>query len=232
MLPLEKVYRLWDHVLFGSPSLPLYVAIAFLRQMRQFLLKADFNSTMLFFANMQSVDIHKCVADSDSIQKRTPPSVVASSHFHASTLPVVNSGGEDTPTIRQEWEKPVTIEQFKKEACCRVNPRDVQEHLIQLAIIIDVRDEEQYDQAHVVSAINIPASKLEAHNESEQTDRRDPLDSIRHKKGLPIVIVGNGCDYSETDKLALRLIRDHFPYISVVLGGAQALADVCAQRTR
>ncbi|CAB5395590.1 unnamed protein product [Rhizophagus irregularis] len=43
VFPLDKTYHLWDKILVGPPSLPLFIGISILRQLREMLLKSEFN---------------------------------------------------------------------------------------------------------------------------------------------------------------------------------------------
>jgi hypothetical protein len=44
ILPLDKVYPLWDAILTSPTSLPLFIAVAILRELRSTLLPLDFNA--------------------------------------------------------------------------------------------------------------------------------------------------------------------------------------------
>jgi len=59
---MDKILRLFDHLLVGPPSLPLYVGIAILRQLRGTLLAAGFNESIMIFSDTPDVDISACLA--------------------------------------------------------------------------------------------------------------------------------------------------------------------------
>jgi hypothetical protein len=61
VFPLDKIFPLFDQLLVGPPSLPLYVGLALLRQLRAPLLAAGFNDATLIFSDSPDVDMSLCV---------------------------------------------------------------------------------------------------------------------------------------------------------------------------
>ena len=61
VFPMDKIFHLFDQLLVGPPSLPLYVGIAILRQLRGTLLAAGFNESIMIFSDMPDVDISLCL---------------------------------------------------------------------------------------------------------------------------------------------------------------------------
>lgn len=52
IFPLNKIFHLWDTLLLGNCSFPLFAGIAILQQVRSDLLKFDFNECILLFSDM------------------------------------------------------------------------------------------------------------------------------------------------------------------------------------
>ena len=78
VFPLDKVYHLWDKFMVGPPSLPLFVGVAILRQIRDDLLKYEFNGCIsLFSEHFPKIDIEKCIQSAMNMCKVTPPSIVS-----------------------------------------------------------------------------------------------------------------------------------------------------------
>lgn len=78
VFPLDKVYHLWDKFVVGPASLPLFVGVAILRQIRDDLLKYEFNGCIsLFSENFPKIDIERCIQSAMNMCKVTPPSIVA-----------------------------------------------------------------------------------------------------------------------------------------------------------
>ncbi|KAI8636789.1 rab-GTPase-TBC domain-containing protein [Parasitella parasitica] len=57
VFPLDKIYHLWDKLLVGPSSLPLFAGIAILRQIRDTLLSYEFNDCIVLFSD----SFPKCV---------------------------------------------------------------------------------------------------------------------------------------------------------------------------
>jgi hypothetical protein len=68
---------LWDKLLVGSSSIPLFTGVAILRQIRGVLLTSEFNDCItLFSESFPEVDIEKCLQSALSMFKVTPESVL------------------------------------------------------------------------------------------------------------------------------------------------------------
>ena len=52
ILPLHKIYYLWDTLLLGNCSFPLFVGVSILQHLRDDLLTFDFNECILMFSDM------------------------------------------------------------------------------------------------------------------------------------------------------------------------------------
>ncbi|KAF9191390.1 hypothetical protein BGZ51_007393 [Haplosporangium sp. Z 767] len=75
IFPLDKIYHLWDKILVGPSSLPLFVGIAILQQFRQELLRSEFNGAIgIFSESFPEMDIEKCIEAASAMCRVTPPS--------------------------------------------------------------------------------------------------------------------------------------------------------------
>jgi hypothetical protein len=87
VFPLEKTYRIWDKILVGPPSLPLFTGIAILKQLRNVFLTTEFNEAIMVLSDsFADVDIEKCLQSAMSMCKVTPPSVLYRVHDPLSKL--------------------------------------------------------------------------------------------------------------------------------------------------
>ena len=77
---MDKTYHLWDKILVGPQSLPLFIGISILHQLRDMLLKSEFNDCDTFSESFPDVDIEKCIQSALSMCKVTPPSVIYRVH--------------------------------------------------------------------------------------------------------------------------------------------------------
>ncbi|KAF9287339.1 hypothetical protein BGZ68_001947 [Mortierella alpina] len=75
IFPLDKIYHLWDKILVGPSSLPLFVGIAILQQFRLQLLQSEFNEAIgIFSESFPEMDIEKCIETALAMCRVTPPS--------------------------------------------------------------------------------------------------------------------------------------------------------------
>ena len=52
ILPLHKIYYLWDTLLLGNCSFPFFVGVSILQHLKDDLLTFDFNECILMFSDM------------------------------------------------------------------------------------------------------------------------------------------------------------------------------------
>ena len=55
--PLDKTYHLWDKILVGPPSLPLFTGVSIIRQFRDTLIKTEFNDCIMVAELFPNVEI-------------------------------------------------------------------------------------------------------------------------------------------------------------------------------
>ncbi|KAG0212206.1 hypothetical protein BGX33_003791 [Mortierella sp. NVP41] len=99
IFPLDKVYHLWDKILVGPSSLPLFVGIAILQQFRQELLQSEFNEAITIFSGtFPEMDIEKCIETALAMCRVTPPSTCWLSYDQESRemKRQLSSGGDTT----------------------------------------------------------------------------------------------------------------------------------------
>ena len=125
LLPLDKLYTLWDSLLAGSPSLPFFVALAILREMRSTLLPLDFNASILFFSHLPELDVREVLRQAVQYEERTPASIV-----------VPFSPPPPLPGV------PLTLEERQQEWAPRVAPTEALR--VRHAQLIDVRKHKEY----------------------------------------------------------------------------------------
>ena len=65
---------------------------------------------------------------------------------------------------------PELIKQIKSEIS-EVDPSEVREQLGNGAVVIDVRESEEFDQGHIPGALHVPRSYLESRIENAVSDR-------------------------------------------------------------
>ncbi|EIE80089.1 hypothetical protein RO3G_04794 [Rhizopus delemar RA 99-880] len=149
VFPLDKIYHLWDKLLVGPSSLPLFAGIAILRQIRDTLLSYEFNDCIVLFSDsFPKVDIEKCVQSALNMCKVTPPSILARIHG-----PKINKDLKDQEKTNTEnpWEKPIPVEIKKLELAPRLAVSDL-ERILPYSLVLDIRPESDY--ANVLKKLN------------------------------------------------------------------------------
>lgn len=145
VFPLDKIYHLWDKLLVGPSSLPLFAGIAILRQIRDTLLSYEFNDCIVLFSDsFPKVDIEKCVQSALNMCKVTPPSVSSRVHgpdHNGDTLEDEKLKGAAQGNMNQSWwNKPVSIDIKKTELAPRLSVSDVLK-ILPYALVLDIRPE-------------------------------------------------------------------------------------------
>ncbi|KAI9475379.1 MAG: rab-GTPase-TBC domain-containing protein [Benjaminiella poitrasii] len=141
VFPLDKIYHLWDKLLVGPSTLPLFAGIAILKQIRDTLLSYEFNDCIVLFSDsFPKVDIEKCVQSALNMCKVTPPSI--SSRVH---------GPNYTENDIKETALPISIEIKKAELAPRLSVKELPK-ILSYSLILDIRPEADY--ANILKKLN------------------------------------------------------------------------------
>jgi len=80
VFPLHKILHLWDKLMLGDSSYPLFIGIAILRQLRSTLLTSGFNECILLFSDLPDIVMDGCVLESQKMYEATPKSITHRQH--------------------------------------------------------------------------------------------------------------------------------------------------------
>lgn len=75
VFPLHKILHLWDKLILGDSSYPLYIGVAILRQLKTTLLESGFNECILLFSDLPDIVMETCVFESQEMYEKTPKSI-------------------------------------------------------------------------------------------------------------------------------------------------------------
>ncbi len=75
VFPLHKILHLWDRLLLGDSSYPLFIGISILKQLKSTLMDSGFNECILLFSDLPDIVIDSCVDSSEIMYGITPKSV-------------------------------------------------------------------------------------------------------------------------------------------------------------
>ncbi|EDV99954.1 TBC domain-containing protein kinase-like protein isoform X2 [Drosophila grimshawi] len=149
VFPLHKILHLWDKLMLGDSSYPLFIGIAILKQLKSTLLSSGFNECILLFSDLPDIVMESCVIESQKMYECTPKSITHRQHALRTQLPhVLDIGQAD-----------VELKHLQMEQCPRISAKDVHQLLMhapdQLALI-DLRSVVEYSRVYVPHSINIP----------------------------------------------------------------------------
>lgn len=204
VFPLDKTYHLWDKILVGPPSLPLFTGVSIIRQFRDTLIKTEFNDCIMVAELFPNVDIEKCVQSALSMYKVTPPSVIYRVHESDTKT------GENQHDQRW-WEQPTPIEVKKAELAPRISLKDLVK-LKNYVLVIDTRTEQEFGRGHFPLSINMNPTHLEQLSQA----------LWQEKKKYHVVVGVRG---ESGPQFASDLVNAGFPRVAVLNGGIDVMRD-------
>lgn len=80
VFPLYKIIHLWDKLILGDNSFPLFIGISVLKQLKATLLSSGFNECILLFSDLPDIVMETCVIESQKMYSTTPKSVAYRKH--------------------------------------------------------------------------------------------------------------------------------------------------------
>lgn len=75
VFPLHKILHLWDKLILGDSSYPLFIGIAVLKQLKGTLIESGFNECIMLFSDLPDIVMETCVYDSQKMYEKTPKSI-------------------------------------------------------------------------------------------------------------------------------------------------------------
>lgn len=80
VFPLHKIIHLWDKLILGDSSYPLFIGISILKQLKNTLLSSGFNECILLFSDLPDIVMETCVIASHKMYSKTPKSISYRKH--------------------------------------------------------------------------------------------------------------------------------------------------------
>lgn len=223
VFPLDKIYHLWDKLLVGPDSLPLFAGIAILRQIRETLLSYEFNDCIVLFSDsFPKVDIEKCVSSALTMCKVTPPSISARVHGPADQveeddMDFTQKQNKENGTTKHWWDQAVSIETKKIELAPRLGVQDLPK-ILPYSLVLDIRHETKYVKGHAPSSMNVLPSQLSSY--------ANILRKLNRKYHVVIADEGDG-----GPEFAADLVRRNFPRTALLQGGIEAFETITDKST-
>ncbi|XP_016948548.1 TBC domain-containing protein kinase-like protein [Drosophila biarmipes] len=182
VFPLHKILHLWDKLMLGDSSYPLFIGIAILRQLRSTLLTSGFNECILLFSDLPDIVMDGCVLESQKMYEATPKSITHRQHALRLQPPqALDIGVAD-----------VELKHLQQEQCPRISAKDVQFLLdnspAELALV-DLRSVVEFGRVHVPHSINIPFATVQLGEQRLEALQVPQLEALL--RGRIVVCVSN-----------------------------------------
>ncbi|CAH0397326.1 unnamed protein product [Chilo suppressalis] len=212
VFPLHKILHLWDALLVEGPSLPLFMGVGILRQLRDTLLSSGFNECILLSSDLPEIDIGECVKESINMCRSSPRSI---SYRRFTNEPPIKE-----PTDAVE----IPMEVLFSEICPRISLSDFFSLVCQdKCCVIDIRSNLLYEKSCIEGSINVPYSGVQLGQHELRAlglrPQRVLTDAIKQKK---TVVVASAED--ETAQLfSAHLVKCCVPRVCILHGGVPAL---------
>ncbi|XP_050362868.1 TBC domain-containing protein kinase-like protein [Nymphalis io] len=212
VFPLHKIVHLWDALLVEGPSLPLFMGVGILRQLRDTLLDSGFNECILLFSDLPEIDIGECVKESIEMCRISPRSI---SYRRFTNEPEM----KDPMDIVE-----VPLEVLLSETCSRISLADFFSLTCQdKCCVVDIRSNLLYEKSCIEGSVNVPYSGVHLGQHELKSLGAHPhkvlSEAIRLKK---IIVVASAED--ETAQLfSDYLVKCSVSRVCVLHGGVPAL---------
>ncbi|XP_026491312.2 TBC domain-containing protein kinase-like protein [Vanessa tameamea] len=212
VFPLHKIVHLWDALLVEGPSLPLFMGVGILRQLRDTLLDSGFNECILLFSDLPEIDIGECVKESIDMCRISPRSI---SYRRFTNEPEM----KDPMDIVE-----VPLDVLLSETCSRISLADFFSLTCQdKCCVVDIRSNLLYEKSCIEGSINVPYSGVHLGQHELKSLGAHPnkvlTEAIRQKK---IIVVASAED--ETAQLfSDYLVKCGVSRVCVLHGGVSAL---------
>ncbi|KAE9414229.1 hypothetical protein Angca_007708, partial [Angiostrongylus cantonensis] len=210
VLPIYKLFHVWDQLLQRDSSFPLFIGLAILRQLRQTLIESSFNDAILLFSDLPDLSMEVVVADSIAYYDRVPPSCAFRSH-------AVSSDSHLPPPRGLPCSLQNMAAELKKWKCPRISREEFAWRVIdELILVIDIRPQIEFGRGCVLRSINYPNV-----NDSSLLNIAEPMRTAQRNQH-PICIVG-GKDMDITRKFSGQLVNFGIDGVCVVDGGFEGI---------
>ncbi|KAM3968342.1 TBC domain-containing protein kinase-like protein [Aphomia sociella] len=216
VFPLHKIVHLWDALLVEGPSLPLFMGVGILRQLRDTLLESGFNECILLFSDLPEIDIGECVKESIDMCRSSPRSI--------SYRRFTNEAEIKDPMDIVE----IPMETLFTEICPRINLSDFFSLICQnKCCVVDIRSNLLFEKSCIEGSINVPFSGVQLGQVELRALGAAPSRALQAAvRAGHCVVVAAGAAGAQGDAAHLfsdYLVKCGVPRVCILHGGIQAL---------
>lgn len=219
VFPIQKILNLWDSLLLGNASFPLFIGFSILQQLRTVLLDSGFNECILLFSDLPEIDIELCVKESLSYCRSTPRSVTYRKHEILDSCDQYIMSGMQFPNL--------TVEEVNNECSPRISAEEIRRIIFNpllraRLLLIDIRHPSLFTASSFPGSINIHRSELkyEKHIDTLLSPSSE-INAVIHNKGKLVIIIGD--NDKEIFEFCSWLVSCGIPKVCILHGGLKAL---------
>ncbi|XP_055331674.1 TBC domain-containing protein kinase-like protein [Paramacrobiotus metropolitanus] len=225
VFPLHKIFQLWDQLLLGDDSFPLFIGLALLHSLKDKLLGFGFNECILLFSDFPDLNIQQCLKTAKEMFRHTPKS--ATYRVHANSA--MRNGDYPDCDLTDSLNKSAELENGKQEVCPRITWEELQ--WIQSRVekdsgktsvaplLIDIRSSDDYNKGTLPLSINIPF--LNAFGADGDLLPSPESQVLSDRRGKLVIVFDGRC--TNADKFASELVRLGFSHVCTLHQGIEQL---------
>lgn len=212
VFPLHKIFHLWDKLILGDNSYPLFIGIAILKQLKNTLLKSGFNECILLFSDLPDIVMETCVNDSETMYQFTPKSVTYRKFAMHEEEPGefdLKYSDEDHQEVQTELYPRISV--YDLIRLLRDRPSSV--------AVLDLRSNLEHKKVAIENSVNIPFSSVSLKESRLDVLNVPKLEGYLRKKIVVIVSTSH-----ESAMLFTKFLVDcHVPYVCVLNRGFESV---------
>ncbi|KRZ97784.1 TBC domain-containing protein kinase-like protein [Trichinella sp. T8] len=231
VLPLHKLFHVWDVLLLGGNAFPLCIGAAVLCDMEDRLLHCEFNECIILFSDVPEINVENCLKKALEIYQLAPKTLLYQRRLSAVFVNGKSNCRLDpfSFTLQVGTQLGLHLEEMDNDnvAPC---PEICAEEMLFLSerkkndvnnslIIVDVRDKEDFDHYSIPGSINIPYSSA---FEDGNFFLPSMLKNLLNKHYYMTVIVGSGSDL-KARQFTLLLVGLNYSRICLLHRGIEVL---------
>ncbi|KAL0839378.1 hypothetical protein ABMA28_016108 [Loxostege sticticalis] len=212
VFPLHKIVHLWDALLVEGPSLPLFMGVGILRQLRDTLLSSGFNECILLFSDLPEIDIGECVKESIEMCRSSPRSI----SYRRFT---------NEPEIKDPMDKvEIPMDVLFTEICPRISLSDFFSLVCQeKCCVIDIRSNLLYEKSCIEGSINVPYSGVHLGQHELRALGLQPQRALTEAAKLKKTVVVASAEDETAQLFSDYLVKCGVCRVCILHGGVRAL---------
>ncbi|XP_058821830.1 TBC domain-containing protein kinase-like protein [Topomyia yanbarensis] len=212
VFPLHKIFHLWDKLILGDNSYPLFIGIAILKQLKNTLLKSGFNECILLFSDLPDIVMETCVNDSESMYQFTPRSITYrkfAMHEEEPTEFDLKYSDEDHGEVQTELYPRISV--YDLIRLLRDRPSNV--------AVLDLRSNLEHKKVAIENSVNIPFSSVALKETRLEVLNVPKLEQYLRNK-IPVIL---STSHESAILFAKFLVDCHVPYVCILHRGFEAI---------